>query len=79
MPTVEDLEAQMAAAVAREDFEAAARLRDEIAALTRFRRHTLDEMGIGTDQQAYQPPKGWKPPRRPDPMTRGHKPAKRKR
>lgn len=79
MATVEDLEAQMAAAVSREDFEAAARLRDAIAALTRFRRHTLDEMGIGTDQQTYRPPEGWKPPPRPDPMTQGHRPPKRKR
>ena len=79
MTDLADLRAQMADAVAREDFEAAARLRDEIAALSGFRRHTLDEMGIGTDQQAYRPPKGWKPPPRPDPMTQGHKPAKRKR
>ena len=37
------------------------------------------EMGIGTDQQAYRPPQGWTPPPRPDPMTQGHKPARRKR
>ena len=78
MATVEELEAQMAAAVAREDFEAAARLRDQIAGLTSFRRHTLDEMGIGTDSQVYRPPKGWKPPPKPDPMTRDHKPGKRR-
>ena len=78
MATIAELEAQMTAAVEAEDFEAAARLRDEIEALTPFRKPTLDEMGIA-NAQAYHPPKGWKPPRRPDPMTKGHKPAKRKR
>jgi len=78
MATIAELQAQMAEAVAREDYETAARLRDEIATLTPFRKPTLDEMGIA-DAQAYRPPKGWKPPRRPDPMTSGHKPAKHKR
>lgn len=72
----------MARAVADEDFEAAARLRDRIAALgpieadTLFQRQTPGRMGLGTDQQVYRPPPGWKPPKRPDPMTSNTKPRR---
>ncbi len=77
-----ELERRMAAAVAAEDFEAAARLRDRIAALkppppeSLFERQTPGRMGLGTDQQVYQPPKGWKPPKRPDPLTSNTKPRR---
>ncbi len=79
------LERRMAEAVAAEDFEAAARLRDRIAVLkaeesqTLFRRQTPGRMGLGTDQQVLAPPKGWKPPKKPDPMTSNIKPRGGKR
>jgi hypothetical protein len=91
---VEALERRMAEAVAAEDFEAAARLRDRIAALkaqgggqepgqdaakqseSLFRRQVPGRMGLGTDQQVFAPPKGWKPPRKPDLFTSNTKPRR---
>ena len=79
---IEALERRMAEAVAAEDYEAAARLRDRIAALkakdcgTMFRRQTPGRMGLGTDQQVMAPPKGWKPPKKPDLMTSNTKPRR---
>jgi hypothetical protein len=79
------LERRMAEAVAAEDFEAAARLRDRIAALkarggeSLFHRQTPGRMGLGTDQQVLAPPKGWKPPKKPDLMTSNVKPRGGKR
>jgi hypothetical protein len=76
------LERRMAEAVAAEDFETAARLRDRIAALKvkgdggLFRRQTPGRMGLGTDQQVMAPPKGWKPPKKPDLMTSNTKPRR---
>lgn len=76
------LERRMAEAVAAEDFETAARLRDRIAARkasaadTLFRRQTPGRMGLGTDQQVMAPPKGWKPPKKPDLMTSNTKPRR---
>jgi hypothetical protein len=66
-----DLEQQMAQAVADEDFERAARLRDRIKALEPapgglFQRQVPGRMGLGTDQQVFAPPKGWTPPKPPD-------------
>lgn len=66
------LEAEMQAAVAREDFETAARLRDEIGALrggSQVRKPPPGEMGLGTGVPVVEPPKGWKPPKKPDLMT----------
>jgi len=73
------LETQMADAVAREDYEAAARYRDEILAL---RGQALDApaapkvgqpppgaMGLGTNVPVVAPPKGWTRPRKPDLKT----------
>jgi len=76
---IETLRALMARAAADEDFETAARLRDRLAALgppepqSLFQRQTPGRMGLGTDQQVYRPPAGWKPPKKPDPMTSGAK------
>ena len=76
------LKRRMAEAVAAEDFETAARLRDEIAALgtageaSLFHHQTPGRMGLGTDQQVMQPPKGWTPPRKPDLMTSHTKPRR---
>jgi hypothetical protein len=76
--SIAELQRRMAQAVAEEDFETAARLRDDLAALGvtgagAFQRQTPGRMGLGTDQGAYKPPPGWTPPPRPDPMTAGHK------
>jgi hypothetical protein len=73
------LERRMARAVADEDFELAARLRDQIAALdkgTMFKRQVPGRMGLGTDQQVFQPPQGWKPPKKPDLGVANVKPRK---
>jgi len=79
---IENLRTLMAQAVADEDFETAARLRDRIAALgpaapgALFQRQTPGRMGLGTDQQVYQPPADWRAPKRPDPMTSNTKPRR---
>jgi hypothetical protein len=74
-----ELERRMARAVAAEDFELAARLRDQIAALgkgTMFKRQVPGRMGLGTDQQVFRPPEGWKPPKKPDLGVTNVKPRK---
>ena len=66
------LEAEMAAAVAREDYEAAARFRDEIASLKgggMVRKPPPGEMGLGTNVPVVAPPKGWTRPKKPNLMT----------
>jgi len=79
-----ELERLMAEAVAAEDFERAARLRDALKALgpaqeTMFKRQVPGRMGLGTDQQIFAPPKGWKPPRKPNLGVANIKPRKGKR
>ena len=67
-----ELEAQMRLAVEREDFETAARLRDEIATIKgggEVRKPPPGEMGLGTQVPVVEPPKGWKRPKKPDLMT----------
>ena len=81
MATVRDnLEAQMRAAAAANDFEYAARLRDELKALLEadaareageLHRQQPGGMGLGTSQQQMTPPDGWVRPKKPDPMTKG--------
>lgn len=71
----------MEAAAAAMDFEQAGRLRDQISLLraggdgevdpSGLERQRPGAMGLGTSQQRVTPPEGWKPPRKPDPMTRG--------
>ncbi|NEX92527.1 UvrB/UvrC motif-containing protein [Caulobacter sp. 17J65-9] len=81
------LEARMARAVAEEDFEAAARLRDEIAWLrrddkgegSRLKRQVPGKMGLGSSQETYVRPEGWTPPPKPDLMTNVKKGGRRKR
>ncbi len=68
-------------AVLAEDFEMAARLRDRIAASapktpTKLRRQEPGKMGLGTSDQTFKPPPGWKPPRRPNLMTTNTKPRR---
>ena len=76
---IADLRRRMAEAAAADDFETAARLRDELNSLTGLRRQVPGRMGLGTDQAVYKPPSGWTPPKKPDLMTSGHKPGGRKR
>ncbi len=83
----EALERAMARAVAEEDFEAAAALRDRLKlaggasqrAGPRVRRQEPGEMGLGTELPAHIPPPGWVKPQRPDPMTAGTKRGGRRR
>ncbi len=72
------LQQEMAQAAAREDYEAAARLRDEIAQLRgedgnapRVGQPPPGQMGLGTNVPVVAPPKGWRKPKKPDLMTRG--------
>ena len=87
-----DLHARMARAVEAQDFELAARLRDEIAAAagleappfddllpSKIRRLVPGAMGLGTDQQVYKPPAGWTRPPKPDLLTANRKPSGRRR
>lgn len=77
------LQAEMEAAAAALDFEAARRLRDRIALIrggaapddaaaadtAGIARQQPGRMGLGSSRQAVTPPPGWTPPPRPDLMT----------
>ncbi|HMJ93724.1 MAG TPA: UvrB/UvrC motif-containing protein [Allosphingosinicella sp.] len=82
--TIEELRLRMEKAAEAMDFEEASRLRDRISLLrgaeadapadidtAGLERQQPGRMGLGTSQQAMTPPKGWKPPKKPDPMTEG--------
>jgi len=73
---IEDLTRQMAEAAAAEDFERAAALRNEIEDLKgpSVRKPPPGQMGLGTNIPVAAPPKGWRRPRKPDPMTSNVKP-----
>jgi hypothetical protein len=68
---VADLNRRMHEAAAAEDFELAARLRNEIEEVkgSGVRKPPPGEMGLGTHVPVAAPPKGWKRPKKPDPMT----------
>ena len=70
------LTAQMLKAAAAEDFETAARLRNEIEQLKGpiVRKPPPGQMGLGTNIPVAAPPQGWRRPRKPDPMTTNIKP-----
>jgi hypothetical protein len=87
---IEELSREMAAAAASDDFERAAALRDEIAVLKGeapgsqggaidVRQPPPGQMGLGTHVPVAAPPKGWRRPKKPDPMTRGSRPGGRRR
>jgi hypothetical protein len=82
--TIVLLEKQMEAAVAREDFEEAARLRDKIAELrgeggsSLVRKPPPDQIGMGTGDPVVERPRNWRPPRKPDPMTKNVKPRRKR-
>ena len=73
---IEELTRQMGDAAAAEDFETAARLRNQIEELKgpTVRKPPPGQMGLGTNIPVAAPPKGWKRPRKPDPMTTNTKP-----
>lgn len=73
---IEDLTRQMQAAAEAEDFEAAARLRNEIEAIRgpQVRKPPPGQMGLGTNIPVAAPPSGWKRPKKPDPMTTNVRP-----
>jgi hypothetical protein len=69
---IAELERRMAEAAAADDFEAAARLRDELRRLrdgSRLEEQVPGKMGLGTSRETYVRPEGWTPPAKPDPMT----------
>jgi hypothetical protein len=82
--TIRALREQMEAAAQALDFEQARRLRDQInlmrggatatqaeqADASGLTRQKPGAMGLGTSQQSVAPPPGWKPPAKPDPLTR---------
>ncbi len=84
--TIEELREEMRRAAADDDFERAAALRDRINLLrggadgedaaavdtSGITRQKPGAMGLGTSRQSVSPPKGWKPPKKPDLMTSGH-------
>lgn len=85
--TIWQLQRRMEAAASALDFEQARRLRDRINLLRNgasaaeasqldtsgLTRQQPGAMGLGTSQQKYEPPPGWKPPSKPDNMTTGRK------
>ena len=72
------LTAQMVAAAAAGEYERAAKLRDDLRALdfdpAEIHAQVPGAMGIGTQHPKPERPTGWKPPRKPGPMTGGRKP-----
>ena len=87
---IEELRRRMEEAAAAMDFEEAGKLRDQISLLrgqdgdaadeidpTGLERQQPGRMGLGTSQQRVTPPPGWKPPKKPDPMTKGRSRGRR--
>ncbi len=86
MEEIDELQKRMETAAAALDFEEARRLRDRIALLRGgaepdaaetadtlgLMRQQPGAMGLGTSQQRMTPPEGWKPPPKPDFMTKNH-------
>ena len=82
MGMIEDLERRMAEAADADDFETAALLRDAIARIRSGESGLTEQqpgrMGLGSSQERYAG-SGKPLPRKPDPMTSGHKPGGRRR
>ncbi len=82
MGMIEDLERRMAEAAEAGDFETAATLRDAIARIrsgdTNLREQKPGRMGLGSSQERYVADPGKPLPKKPDPMTSGHKPGGRR-
>jgi hypothetical protein len=85
--TADALRKRMEAAALALDFEEAKRLRDRInlmrggatadeaerADASGLLRQTPGAMGLGTSQPRPVPPADWRPPAKPDPMTKGRR------
>ena len=73
---IETLTARMLKAAEAEDFETAARLRNQIEQLKApaIRKPPPGQMGLGTNIPVAAPPEGWVRPRKPDLMTTNIKP-----
>ena len=90
--TLRELQSKMEAAARALDFEEAKRCRDKISAIrggasveaadaadyAGLVRQQPGAMGLGTSQQKFTPPPGWRPPPKPDPMTTGRGKARKK-
>lgn len=90
---LEELRLRMERAVEALDFETATRLRDRInlmrggataaeaarADAANLARSKPGAMGLGTGQPGIIPPEGWKPPPKPDPMTKAQGRRRRRR
>lgn len=79
----EDLERRMREAADAGDFETAALLRDAIARIrageSNLRPQEPGKMGLGSSQERYRKDASRPLPKRPDPMTAGHKPGGRRK
>jgi hypothetical protein len=82
MTILDDLSARMAQAAADGDFETAAALRDAIARIrsgtSNLREQVPGKMGLGSSQEDYVRDPKRTLPKKPDPMTRNHKPGGRR-
>jgi hypothetical protein len=81
---IEVLTAEMVKAAEAEDFETAAKLRNEIARLKGeaagsplVRQPPPGEMGLGTHIPVAERPPNWRPPRKPGPMTSKVRPRRK--
>lgn len=79
---LEDLQRRMAEATEAGDFETAALLRDAIARIrsgeSNLRQQVPGRMGLGSSQERYARPPNAPLPKKPDPMTKGHRPGGRR-
>lgn len=78
---IDELTSQMLKAAEDENFELAARLRNQIDELKgpSVRKPPPGQMGLGTNMPVAAPPSGWRRPKKPDPMTTNVKPGGRRR
>jgi len=83
MGMIEDLERRMAEAAEAGDFETAGLLRDAIARIRAGESNLVEQkpgrMGLGSSQERYVSDPKRPLPKKPDPMTSGHKPGGRRR
>lgn len=83
MGMIEDLERRMAQAAEAGDFETAGLLRDAIDRIrsgeSNLREQVPGKMGLGSSQEKYRSDPSRPLPKKPDPMTKGHKPGGRRR
>ena len=79
---IEQLKARIAEAEAAGDPETAQLLRETVARMeageSKLREQIPGKMGLGSSQERYGS-EGGTLPKKPDPMTKGHKPGGRRR